>query len=156
VRTAGPPSLASVAKEFLMRRGLISGCLTVFGVLLLAQHIEAANPAVGRWKLYQPSVGESELKITEKDDKLEVQEVGLGNVKSRIASYEDGLLVVHWQGGEDFTGYWMLHLNKDDTRGTGKTVFTRYGADFSAGEEHKIQDRTVRVVKDVTIERIKE
>lgn len=110
-----------------------------------AQEKTAKNPAVGRWKMNQPGIGESELKITEKDGKLEVQEIGLGEVRSRIASYEDGLLVIHWQNGAaDLQGYWLLHLNKEHARGEGKTVFTRYREDYKPGKAEKILDRPCR------------
>jgi polyhydroxybutyrate depolymerase len=111
------------------------------------------NPAVGDWHLNQPSVGESNLHITEKGGKLFVQEIGRGNARSTTASCRDGLLVIHWEVSEDLRGYWMLNLNEKHTKGTGKTVFIRF-KDFEPGEPREIEDRKVRVVEGVTIERI--
>jgi polyhydroxybutyrate depolymerase len=111
------------------------------------------NPAVGDWQLNQPTVGESKLHISEEAGRLEVQEVGNGNARSTIASCKDGLLVVHWEVSEDLRGYWVLNLNEDHTKGTGKTVFIRF-KDFEPGEPQEIEGRKVRVVEGVTIERI--
>ncbi len=112
------------------------------------------NPAVGDWHLNQPSVGESTLRITEKAGKLDVEEVGNGNARSTIASYKDGLLVIHWEVSEDLRGYWVLSLNPEYTKGSGKTVFTRCNVKgFEPGKLQEIEGRKVRVVEDVTIER---
>jgi poly(3-hydroxybutyrate) depolymerase len=113
----------------------------------------AGNAAVGDWHLQQPTVGNSTLRITEKAGKLEVQEIGNGNAKSTIASYQDGLLVIHWEVREDLRGYWVLSLNREHTKGSGKTVFIRF-KDFEPGEPQEIEGRKVRVVEGVTIERV--
>lgn len=140
-----------------MKSVLIACCVSVLGLFLWTERAAAQNPAVGRWKMNQPGIGDSELRITEKDGKLQVQEIGLGEVRSRIASYEDGLLVIHWQNGAaDLQGYWLLHLNKEHTRGEGKTVFTRFRDDYKPGKAEKVLDRTVHVVEGVTVSRIKE
>jgi hypothetical protein len=149
--------LATTVKEFLVKRVLVACCVSLLSLLLWTQQAAAKNPAVGRWNMDQPGVGKSELKITEKDGRLEVQEIGLGEVRSTIASYEDGLLLIHWQNpATDLQGYWLLHLNKEHNRGEGKSVFTRSREDFKPGKEQKILDRTVRVVEGVTVSRIKE
>jgi hypothetical protein len=101
----------------------------------------------------QPSVGEATLHITEKAGKLEVQEVGNGNAKSTIACYKDGLLVIHWEVSEDLRGYWVLNMNREHTKGSGRTVFIRF-KDFERGVPQKIEGREVRVVENVTIRRI--
>ncbi len=130
--------------------------LTVPGLLLLAQASEAANPAVGLWKMNQPGIGESKVEITEKDGKLHAQEIGLGNVTAKTVTYQDGLLVIHWELDENYHGYWELNLNKKNTRGEGKTVFTRYNKkDPPKGVEEKIEGRTVIVLRGVTVERVK-
>ncbi len=113
----------------------------------------AGNAAVGDWHLQQPTVGNSTLHITEKAGKLEVREIGNGNAKSTIASYQDGLLVIHWEVREDLRGYWVLSLNREHTKGSGKTVFIRF-KDFEPGEPQEIEGRKVRVVEGVTIERV--
>ena len=95
---------------------------------------------------------ESRLQITEQAGQLEVQEIGNGNAKSTIASYKDGLLVIHWEVSEDLRGYWMLNLNREHTKGSGKTVFVRF-KDFEPGKLQEIEGRKVRVVEGVTIER---
>jgi polyhydroxybutyrate depolymerase len=114
---------------------------------------QGGNPAVGDWHLNQPSVGESTLHITENAGKLEVQEEGRGNARSTSASCKDGLLVIHWEVREDLRGYWLLNLNEEHTKGTGKTVFIRF-KDFEPGVPQEIEGRKVRVVDGVTIERI--
>ena len=108
---------------------------------------------IGMWRLKQPTVGESQLQITEKAGKLEVQEIGLGGAKGTTVSYADGLLVIHWEANQDLRGYWELHLNEEQTKGSGKTVFIRH-KDFEPGEAQEIEGRKVRVVEGVTIERI--
>ncbi len=113
----------------------------------------AANPAVGDWHLNQPSVGESDLHITETAGKLQVQEIGRGNAKSTTATCEDGLLVIHWKVSAVLRGYWVLNLNEDYTKGTGKTVFIR-SEGFSPGKPEEIEGRKVRVVEGDTIDRI--
>jgi polyhydroxybutyrate depolymerase len=110
------------------------------------------NPVVGNWHLNQPSVGESNLRITERAGKLEVQEMGNGNAKSTLASCKDGLLVIHWEVSDDLRGYWVLNLNEEHTKGTGKAVFIRF-KDFEPGNLREIAGRKVRVVEGVTIER---
>ena len=118
---------------------------------------QSKNPVVGEWRLKQPSLNNSTLHIREVAGKLEVQEKGNGNAKSTTASYKDGLLVVHWATESGKTrGYWVLNLNNEVTKGTGKTVFTQYSKDFEAGKEQLLQDRTVRVETGVTIERIRD
>ena len=82
-----------------------------------------------------------------------MQEVGNGNARSTIASCKDGLLVVHWEVSEDLRGYWVLNLNREHTKGNGRTVFIRF-KDFEPGEPREIEGRKVRVVEGVTIERI--
>ncbi len=111
------------------------------------------NPLIGLWRLKQPSVGESQLQITEKAGKLEVQEIGLGAAKGTMVSYMDGLLVIHWQASKDLRGYWELNLNEQESSGSGKTVFVRHEG-VEGGEEQEIEGRKVRVVQGVTIERI--
>ena len=111
------------------------------------------NPAVGDWRLKQPSVGESTLHITEKAGKLEVQEKGNGNARSTIASCKDGFLVIHWEVSEDLRGYWVLSLNREHTKGSGRTVFIRFKG-FEPGKPQEIEGRKVRVVEGVTIERL--
>jgi hypothetical protein len=136
---------------------LVACCVSVLGLFLWTQQAAAENPSVGRWKIHQPGIGDSELKITERDGRLEAQEIGLGGVRSRSASYEDGLLVIYWQNGDgDLQGYWLLHLNKEHTRGEGKTVFTRFREDYRPGKEERILDRTVHVVEEVTVRRIRD
>jgi polyhydroxybutyrate depolymerase len=117
------------------------------------QSTQSGNPAVGLWKLNQPTVGESKLQITEMAGRLEMQEIGLGNSKGTIATCKDGLLVIHWEVREDLRGYWVLNLNEEHTRGKGRTVFIRF-KDFEPGEPQEIEGRKVRVVEGVTIERI--
>ena len=60
------------------------------------------KPIIGMWRLKQPSVGESQLQITEKDGKLEVQEIGLGGAEG-----DDGVLygrpARHSLGGQQRT-----------------------------------------------------
>jgi hypothetical protein len=112
-----------------------------------------SDSVVGEWRLGQPTVGESTLRVTEKAGKLDVEEVGNGNAQSTIASYKDGLLVVHWQVRESLRGYWMLTLNEQLTKGSGRTVFIRFD-NFEPGEPQEIEGRKVRVVEGVTIERI--
>jgi len=114
---------------------------------------QSKNPAVGDWHMNQPSVGEATLHITEKGGKLEVQEVGNGNAKSTIASYKDGFLVIHWEVSEDLRGYWVLNMNREHTKGSGRTVFIRF-KDFEPGVPQEIEGRKVRVVENVTIERV--
>ena len=114
------------------------------------------NPAVGIWKLNQPTVGESNLQITEKAGKLEVQEIGRGNAKSTTASCKDGLLVIHWEVSEELRGHWVLNVNDEHTNGTGKTVFVRVPNGFEPGEQKVIEGRKVRVVEGVTIQRTAE
>lgn len=116
------------------------------------QSVRRGNPAVGDWHLNQPSVGPSNLHITEAGGKLQVQEIGNGKAKSTMATCEDGLLVIHWQVDQDLRGYWVLDLNEEHTKGTGKTVFVRF-KDFKPGEAREIEGRQVRVVEGVTIER---
>jgi pimeloyl-ACP methyl ester carboxylesterase len=116
-------------------------------------HPVKRNPVVGEWRLSQPTVGESTLRITEKAGKLDVEEVGNGNAKSTIAFYKDGLLVVHWEVRESLRGYWVLTLNKEHTIGSGRTVFIRFD-NFEPGEPQEIEGRKVRVVEGVRIERI--
>ena len=111
-----------------------------------------SNSVVGEWRLSQPTVGESTLRITEKAGKLDVEEVGKGNAKSTIAFYKDGLLVVHWEVRESLRGYWVLTLNKEHTKGSGRTVFIRFD-NFEPGEPREIEGRKVRLVEGVTIER---
>jgi hypothetical protein len=111
------------------------------------------NPVIGTWRLTQPSVGESQLQITEKSGKLEVQEIGLGGARGTTVSYADGLLVIHWDANQDLRGYWLLDLNEELTKGRGKTVFIRHMG-FEPGEEQEIEGRKVRVVEGVTIERM--
>lgn len=111
------------------------------------------NSITGMWRLKQPSVGESQLQITDKAGKLEVQEIGLGGAKGTMVSYMDGLLVIHWEANEDLRGYWLLNLNEEETSGSGKTVFVRH-KDFEPGEAQEIEGRKVRVVQGVTIERM--
>jgi hypothetical protein len=108
---------------------------------------------VGMWELHQPAVGESQLHITEKEGKLEVQEIGLGGAKGTSVSYMDGMLVIQWKANEDLVGYWELKLNKAQTKGSGKTVFIRRPEGFEPGEEQEIDGRKVRVVQGVTIKR---
>jgi polyhydroxybutyrate depolymerase len=118
---------------------------------------QAVNPAVGTWHLNQPSVGESDLHITESAGKLEVQEIGRGGAKSTVATCEDGLLVIHWRVRDDLRGYWVLDLNEDCTKGTGKTVFLRsegFEPGREPGQPAEIEGRKVRVVEGVTIERV--
>lgn len=74
--------------------------------------------------------------------------------------YPQGLpsaaLVIHWQVHEDLRGYWVLDLNEEYTKGTGKTVFLRFEGftpGEEPGEEREIEGRKVRVVEGVTIER---
>lgn len=112
-----------------------------------------ANPAVGTWHLHQPSVGESELRITESTGKLKVQEIGQGGAKSTLATCADGLLVIHWRVNDNLRGYWMLNLNEDGTKGTGKTVFLRWEG-FEPGMPAEIEGRKVRIVEGDTIERV--
>jgi polyhydroxybutyrate depolymerase len=112
----------------------------------------AANPAVGKWHLTQPSVGESDLQITESAGKLEVQEIGQGGAKSTLATCADGLLVIHWRVNDTLRGYWVLNLNEDYTKGAGKTVFIR-SEGFEPGQPAEIAGRKVRIVEGVTIER---
>jgi hypothetical protein len=107
----------------------------------------------GEWRLREPTVGESTLRITETAGKLDVEAVGNGNAKSTIASYKDGLLVIHWQVRESLRGYWVLTLNKEHTRGSGRTVVIRFD-NFEPGEPQEIDGRKVRVVEGVTIERV--
>jgi dienelactone hydrolase len=114
-----------------------------------------ANPAVGHWHLNQPSVGESDLHITESAGKLEVQEIGRGGAKSTLATCEDGLLVIHWRVNDTLRGYWVLNLNEEYTKGTGKTVFLRFEG-FEPGQPAEIEGRKVRIVEGVTIDRITE
>jgi polyhydroxybutyrate depolymerase len=113
----------------------------------------AANPAVGNWHLTQPSVGESDLRISESAGKLVVQEIGAGGAKSTLATCEDGLLVIHWRVNETLCGYWVLNLNEGHTKGSGKTVFIRCSEGFEPGQAVEIEGRKVRVVEGVTIER---
>jgi pimeloyl-ACP methyl ester carboxylesterase len=115
--------------------------------------VTSNNSVVGQWRLRQPTVGESTLNITEKAAKLDVEEVGNGNAKSTIASYRDGLLVIHWEVRESLHGYWVLTLNEEHTKGSGRTVFIRFD-NFEPGELREIEGRKVRVVDGVTIERI--
>ncbi len=61
--------------------------------------------------------------------------------------------MIHWEVNEYLRGYWVLNLNEEHTKGTGKTVFTRF-KDFKPGEPREIEGRKVRVVEGVTIERI--
>ena len=137
-----------------MRRVLVSGLLSVLGLILWAQPSEAANPAVGRWKMTAPD-GESDLVITENDGKLAVQQIGLGNVTSKVATCQDGLLVFHWQHPTTgYSGYCEFNLNKKHTTGKGKVVYTRYPKDYKVGVEQNIEGRKVRVAEGVTIERI--
>ena len=92
--------------------------------------------------------------MTQKDaGKLEVQEVGRGNAKSTLATYQDGLLVIHWTVNDDIRGYWVLNLNDDYTKGAGKTVFIR-SEGFELGNPAEIEGRKVRVVDGVRIERV--
>jgi len=115
---------------------------------------QSKNPAGGNWQLKQP-FGDSTLHISTRDGKLEVREKGNGNAKSRIASCEDGLLVIHWEVSEDLRGYWVLSLNPEHTKGSGKTVFTRFNVEgFEPGKLQVIEGRKVRVVEGVTIERM--
>jgi poly(3-hydroxybutyrate) depolymerase len=118
-----------------------------------AENDAAGNAAVGDWHLQQPTVGNSTLRITEKAGKLEVQEIGNGNAKSTLASYQDGLLVIHWEVRKDLRGYWVLSLNREHTKGSGKTVFIRFKG-FEPGAPQEIEGRKVRVVEGVTIERV--
>ena len=120
---------------------------------LETQPSKGGNPAVGVWQLNQPSLGESKLQITEKEGKLEVQEIGRGNARGTTSFCQDGLLVIHWEVYEDLRGYWLLNLNEENTKGTGKTVFVRT-KDFYPGEAREIEGRKVRVIEGVTIERI--
>jgi polyhydroxybutyrate depolymerase len=113
---------------------------------------QTGNPAVGLWKLNQP-FGVSNLQITEKAGKLEDQEIGQGNAKGTTVSCKDGLLVIHWEVGEDLRGYWVLNLNEEHTKGSGRTVFVRWPEGFEPGEPQEIEGRKVRVAKGVTIER---
>jgi poly(3-hydroxybutyrate) depolymerase len=115
-------------------------------------HRASSNSVVGEWNLSQPTVGDSTLHITERDGKLEVEEVGNGNAKSTMAFYKDGLLVIHWEVRETLRGHWVLILNNELTRGSGKTVFVRFD-DFERGELREIEGRKVRVVEGVVIER---
>jgi polyhydroxybutyrate depolymerase len=115
-----------------------------------------ANPAVGNWHLNQPSVGESDLHITETAGKLEVQEIGRGGAKSTLATCEDGLLVIHWRVDDGLRGYWVLNLNEDYTKGTGKTVFIRCSEGFEPGRPAEIEGRKVRIVEGVSLDRIVE
>jgi poly(3-hydroxybutyrate) depolymerase len=121
------------------------------------------NPAVGDWVLKQPSEDpayvKSTLHITEKAGKLEVQQVGKfsNNTKSTIASCKDGLLVIHWEASNkqfgDWRGYWVLNLNPEHTKGSGRTVIITID-DTDAGKPQDIEGRKVRVIEGVTIERI--
>jgi polyhydroxybutyrate depolymerase len=111
------------------------------------------NPIIGMWRLKQPAVGESQLKITEKAGKLEVHEIGLGGARGTTVSYADGLLVIHWEANPGLRGYWELNVNEELTKGRGKTVFIRHEG-FEPGEEHDIEGRKVRIVQGVTIERM--
>lgn len=114
---------------------------------------QLGNPVVGDWQLNQPTVGESKLRISEKAGQLDVQEIGQGNARSTTACCKDGLLVIHWEVSEDLRGYWVLNLNEENTKGTGKTVFIR-SKNFEPGEPQELEGRKVRVVEGVTIERI--
>jgi poly(3-hydroxybutyrate) depolymerase len=116
-------------------------------------HSVKNNPVAGEWRLSQPTVGDSTLRITGKAGSLAVEEVGNGNARSTITSYKDGLLVIHWEVSERLRGYWVLALNKEHTKGSGRTVFIRFD-DFEPGEPREIEGRRVRVVEGVTIERI--
>ena len=116
-------------------------------------HRASSNSVVGEWNLSQPTVGDSTLHITDRYGKLEVEEVGNGNAKSTIACYKDGLLVIHWEVRESLRGHWVLTLNKELTKGSGKTVFVRFD-DFERGELREIEGRKVRVVEGVVIERV--
>lgn len=111
-----------------------------------------ANPAVGVWRLDQPTLGKSDLEITEAGGKLTVLEIGQGGAKSTVAACEDGLLVIHWRVHDGLRGYWVINLNDDYSKKTGKTVFIR-SDDFTPGQAAEIEGRKVRIVKDVTIER---
>lgn len=111
------------------------------------------HPVAGEWRLSQPTVGESTLRITETAGKLDVEEFGNGNARSTFTSYKDGLLVVHWEVRESLRGYWVLTLNKENTKGSGRTVFIRFD-NFEPGEPREIEGRKVRVVEGVTIERV--
>ena len=112
---------------------------------------QSKNPAVGDWHLNQRSVGPSKLHITATAGKLEVQEVGNGNARSTIATCKDGLLVIHWEVSENLRGYWVLNMNREHTKGSGRTVFIRF-KDFERGEPREIEGRKVRVVEGVTID----
>jgi predicted peptidase len=70
-----------------------------------------------------------------------------------MAFYMDGLLVIHWEVSADLRGYWVLNINNEHTKGTGKTVFVRF-KDFERGEPREIEGRNVRVVEGVTIDRV--
>jgi len=79
--------------------------------------------------------------------------IGSGGAKSTVATCEDGLLVIHWRVRDDLRGYWVLNLNEDYTKGTGKTVFLR-SEGFEPGQPAEIEGRKVRVVEGVAIERV--
>lgn len=113
----------------------------------------AGKTVVGLWQLKQPTVGESQLQVSEQGGKIEVKEIGLGGAKGTKVSYSDGLLVIHWEANPGLSGYWELRLDEKNSSGTGKTVFLRHGG-FEPGEEHEIDGQKVRVVEGVTIERI--
>jgi hypothetical protein len=114
---------------------------------------QSGSAVIGEWAMNQPTVGKSNLRITEKAGNLEVQEVGLGNAKGTKTSYKDGLLVIFWEASADLRGYWELKLNQEHTQGKGKTVFTRF-KNFEPGELREIDGQRVRVVEGVTMERI--
>lgn len=116
---------------------------------------EGRSQVVGGWHMKQPTVGESDLHITEEAGKLEVREEGNGNARGTRTAYRDGFLVINWEVNEDLRGYWVLQLNGEHTKGKGKTVFTRF-KNFEPGEPREIDGQKVRVVEGVTIERIVE
>ena len=92
--------------------------------------------AIGVWSS-QPLVNRSCVSF-DTGSKLEVREVGNGNAKSTTASCEDGLLVIHRVVHNDLRGYWVLDLNKDYTKGNGRTIFVQF-KDFEPGEPGEIE-----------------
>jgi hypothetical protein len=139
-----------------MNRTLVPGLLGVIGLLIFVERVEAApHPICGTWKLKQPGIGESEVKITEnvaEDGTFDVQEMGLGNAVG-TATFRGGILTIHFYTG-DLRAFVRLEIDKAHERGHGKTVFTRYPPDYQTGEERTIEGQKVREVREVTVHRI--